>query len=216
MIRLEAFEAEIELSPMLKVFQACGGAGVDAPSPPSAHFTQSLCLKGAVYGKLVEKSGNKAYTVAIDTYVQAIKVTTDTQCKKQRALLILDKSRLLLQWSVVSESIKRQVRDDMAWIVTNLKNVDKTLVGEARRLHDDVFNHENKIKEVLKAMNVIVKNTTMTGSGVIIGSNVQMDILISLASVEEQWNRADVLSVVLQLVEAPTHSWGQTAKQVGQ
>eukprot|EP00804_Cyclotella_cryptica_P021863 CCRYP_000836-RA/>CCRYP_000836-RA protein AED:0.40 eAED:0.12 QI:0/0/0/0.5/1/1/6/0/1669 len=157
LVRLEALEAEIALSPMLKVFQACGGAGVDAPTPPIAHYIESLRLKGAVYGKLVEQSGDKAYTTAMDTYTQAIKVAHDTQCKKQSAKLILEKSQLVLQWSELSESIKRQIVDDMVWIVANLKNIDETSVSEARKLHDYALNRENEIKEVVMAMNVIGK-----------------------------------------------------------
>ena len=157
--RLKILEHDIQQGPMLKVFQACGGgAGIDAPSPPSAPFLQFLRLKGYVYGKLVEKYSDKSYTSSINTYTQAIEFAEESQSKRQGGKIILDKTRLVLQWSEYSDSTKQELLNDMKWIMVNLENIDKEIVNEAKELYSLVLNKfdpKKQIKEVMKAMNVV-------------------------------------------------------------
>lgn len=156
--RFEVLEDEIKEGPMLKVFQACGGAGVDVPPPPSATYLQFLRLKGALFGRLVESFGDCAYNTSLDIYAKSIQLAEETQSRRQKANLILDKTKLVLRWSEYSRVSKRKLLDDMTWITTDLKGIDNTIVKEAEKLHAEIvekFGSKQQIKEVLKAMNVI-------------------------------------------------------------
>lgn len=156
--RLESLEKEIKRGPMLIVYQACGGTGVDAPTPPSASFLRFLRLKGIVYGKLVEACGDEAYTTSLDLFSKAIQLAEETQSRRQGAKVILDKTRLILQWSTYSDSTKQHILSDLDWIKTNLRRIDDDIVDEAVKLHQDVLEHfdpKKQIKTVLKAMNIV-------------------------------------------------------------
>lgn len=156
--RLKVLEKDIKQGPMLKVYQACGGVDVDAPSPPLAPFLLLLRLKGNVYGQLVEKYGDESYSRSIVTYSQAIEFAEESQSKRQGAKIILDKTRLVVQWSEYSDSIKQELLNDMNWIMVNLKNIDKAIIEEAKELRSFVLNNfdsKKQIKEVIKAMNVV-------------------------------------------------------------
>lgn len=155
--RFDVLEDEIKEGPMLKVFQACGGAGVDVPPPPSSTFLQFLRMKAALKGRLVESFGDAAYNTSLDIYAESIHLAEESQSKKQKAKLILDKTRLVLRWSEYSDESKRKLLDDITWIKTDLKGIDDAIVREAEKLYTEVVDNFGKqqIKEVLKAMNVI-------------------------------------------------------------
>ena len=156
MKRGEVLGREIEQGPMLKVYQASGGVGVDVPPPSYASLIPFLRLKATVFGKLVNESGDKSYEMSLDTYKHGIELAKQTQRKKQCAMLILDKSRLILRWDQSLDSIKDAVLNDMDWVTTNLKNVDQAIVADAMQLKQNVlqFDRKKQIKDVVRAMNV--------------------------------------------------------------
>ena len=156
-VRLNVLEVEIEQGPMLKVYQACGGVGLDAPSPTYTSFILFLRLKATVFGKLVNKSGDESYIKSLGTYKHGIDLAKQTHSKKQCAMLILDKSRLILRWDQSSDSIREEILNDMDWIIAHLKNVDQTIVADAIQLKQDalLFNRKKEIKDIVKAMNVL-------------------------------------------------------------
>ena len=143
----------------MKVFQACGGTGIDVPTPPTAPILEYLRLIGAVYSKLVEKASDDPYVKSCKVYSQAIQIAEKSQSKAQGAKLRLKQCRLFLKWADDSSlgAIKNQVVSDMDWIIANLEGVDDELVKNAKRVRRDVIynDRQKEIKDVVKAMNVI-------------------------------------------------------------
>ena len=76
--KLNALRDEIKRGPMRKVFEACGGHGVDVPAPPMGPLFRFLQLKATISGRLVEENDDKSYKKSCAYYERAIQLAEES------------------------------------------------------------------------------------------------------------------------------------------
>ena len=150
MENLKQIEEEIDNGPIRRVFEACGGKGVDVTLPPSGPRLQLMRLKGLCSSKLVQESCDSFYNDAMIMYEKSIKDADTDSSRNIGSLLRLDLCRLLMSWNLLDD-IRSRVVPILEWVVA--VNIDPTLTNEALELKEKCDSGK-ELKEVLQAMNV--------------------------------------------------------------